>query len=768
MSWINSFYAITHGILASSISFIFFFLLGITCLPRKTISNDQFSFLIGLFGLTLFSIICFYSLQFNISLHTVFSWLPTLLIGTLLIRLWFMKNSINYSFSSIAMSCFAFIKDSYVWWIIYILFYLLIYIFLPQPDSNYYIPVNHIGNTDIFNYINITQDLFSLKDSTLAYTYIHPFDLPYSDPFWAYYQTPGVFYFNAWISLFYGGSALNAAMPILYTTVSLIGLMITYYCHQFFRCSRTISAGIAAIILGGSFYRFIIGFYFLSSLMGTVIWLACIIGVISWNFSEKINKANILPFLIRVSVPSCLLLLIYPIFFWINLIILAGIITVLVWYETEPLSIKDCLKSFRLYLGCLLLSIGIVFALIPQSISFSINSILFQANRNDVLWVLPFLSPLSILGFPTYYGWLGSKSYLIFFVIISLGLFYCFYRVELKKTSTIKKAPIYILCLLALGSLIVYWLYYYLAGPLRYQPWKFASYFLLPLAAVFWGIFFRALTYTKHYRTIFVLILVGCLTGNFFFYYYQLPKPPQNTYSKLALLNDIDSPILVTKMNNFTGTYLARYFIRQKQLHSLNYSYYSRESLTTIADHQPFFVESSQGCEFRSLTKKAIPLKPIGCLYYGIPTLAFNKHYYFANNLPFIETHGLFEFFVESSTNKRWEGPTASITFYVKKSILNKHPYGYFHFKVSPFTKKQRAFIEWGKNHYREISVSSTRWIRFPYSPEDWNVPQASKKLKTITFKFRLPDAKSPHELDSHNNDMRQRSLDFIEFFMSP
>jgi hypothetical protein len=764
MSWINSFYSIVQGILASSISFVFFFLAGIACLPRQIITSNRFSFLFGLVGFSFLSIICFYSLQYTISLYIVFEWF-SLGIGLVLIARactlikLLRKNLLQYL--SIASK----------WWLAYIFLYTLIYIFLPQPDPNYYIPVNHIGNTDIFNYINITQDLFSLKDSTLASTYIHPFHLPYSDPFWAYYQTPGVFYFNAWMSLFYAGNALDAAMPILYTIVSLIGLMITYYCHHFFRCSRIIATGIAAIVLCGSFYRFIIGFYFLSSLMGTVIWLSCIIVVLRWDFSQPINKQRLPQFLIGIASPSCLLLMLYPIFFWINLPILVGIISLLVIYQSKNYSYLNRyhfpFKVFSQYIGSFSLAILIVFALIPQSISFSINSILFQANRSDVLWVLPLLSPLSLLGFPTYYGWLKSPSLLIIFAIIFLGLFYCFYHLELKKAPIKNKAPIYILALLALGSLFVYWLYYYFAGPLRYQPWKFASYFLLPLAGVFWGIFFKILAYTKHCRKIFLAILFCCLTGNFFFYYYQLPNPPLKEYNKLALLNDIASPTLITKMNNFTGTYLARFYIRHKKLHSLNYSYYSRESLTTIADNEPFFVESPRGCEFKSLSKEALSIQPIGCLYYGIPVLEFDKHYHFANNLPFIETHGLFEFFVESPANKRWEGPTASITFYVKKIILKKHPVGYFHFQVAPFSGQQRAFISWGKNHHTMIKVSSKEWIIVPYSAEDWENPKASKKLQTITFKFKLPDAKSPHELNVHSNDMRQRSLDFIQFFIS-
>lgn len=760
MLWINNLCNIFHGILASSISFIFFFLAGIACLPRQIIVHNRFPFLFGLVGFSFLSILCFYSLQYNISLYIVFEWFS---IGISLILI----ARISTLIKLLQNNLLQYLNIALTWLIAYIFLYTLTYIFLPQPDPNQYIPVNHIGNTDIFNYINITQDLFSLKDSTLASTYINPFHLPYSDPFWAYYQTPGVFYFNAWMSLFYGGNSLNAAMPILYTIVSLIGLMIAYYCHYFFRCSRLISVGIAAIILCGTFYRFIIGFYFLSSLMGTVIWLACIIAVLQWDFSQPINKQRLPQLLIGIVTPSCLLLMLYPIFFWINLPILIGIISLLAYLFREKSPLFISFKILLQYLGCLLLAISIVFALIPQSISFSINSILFQANRSDVLWVLPLLSPLSILGFPTYYGWLKAPSLLIIFVFIFAGLFYCFYHLELKKASIKNKAPIYILALLALGSLFVYWLYYYFAGPLRYQPWKFASYFMLPLAGVFWGIFFKILAYTKHYRKIFLAIIIVCLAGNFFFYYYQLPQPPQKEYSKLALLNDISSPTLVTKMNNFTGTYLARFYIRHKQLHSLNYSYYSRESLNTINDNQPFFVESSRECEFKSLSKESFPIKPIGCLYYGIPVLEFDKHYYFSNNLPFIETHGLFEFFVESPTNKRWEGPTASITFYVKRTILDKHPVGYFHFQVAPFTKQQRAFIAWGKNHHRSIKISSKQWITLAYSTEDWESPKASKKLQTITFTFKLPDAKSPHEIDNHSNDMRQRSLDFIQFFIT-
>ncbi len=754
MACLLIFYSIIHGLLASTASLLFFLLLGITCLPKKILSACRFPFFWGLVGLSIFCLICFYSLQWDISLYTVFQSLPFFLIPLCIIRRKHLAHCGQILFAP---------TESYRKWLlrglVFVLFYLLAFIFLPQPDPRHYLPVTHIANSDIFNYINVAQDLFSLKDSTMAESYLHPFNLPYSDIHWAYYQTPAVYYFHAWMSLFYGGNCMEAAMPVLYMTISLIGLMITYYCYHFFRCPYWMSAGIAAMILCGTFYRFIFGFYFLSSLMGTVIWLAALMSLLQWDFLQRLNRYRALSFILLLSVPLCLLLLFYPIFFWALLPVLLVVILLVLFFERKSFAVK---VPYFLYTGLGILAITIVFCITPQAINFSLNNVLCQANRDDILWVLPLLSPLSLLGFPSYYGWLEGKGILVCFVCLCVGLFFCFYQTNKNN----RQAPAYILSLLALGSLGAYWLYVDIAGPLRYQPWKFASYFLAPMAGVFWGICFNTLSYYKHYKKIFIALLAICLLGNFFFYYYTLPEAPTNKYRSLSALDIIVKGPLYTKMETFSSTYLARFFIRHHVLHSLNRSYYVKESLTNIADDAPFFVESSHGCEYSTLIPNSVDIRPAGCLYYGIPLLNFGKHYFLKDNLPFIETHGIIEFFVQSADNKRWQGAKASMTFYVNQDILSQHPHGYFHFKVSPFGR-QRAFIAWGNHHHKFIHVDSKQWITIRYTLEDWQRPQASKTLKTFTIRFLMPDAKSPHQLNKYDSDMRPRSLDFIQFFMS-
>ena len=759
MHWIYNFYIIIHGISASIISMLFFFLLGIVFLPRRILTTiNCFPFFVGLVGFVILSITCFYALQCNISLYHLFQWSIIFLISLLIIR----RKHCLLAFKTLSIT----IKEMRYWGALFVLFYILVFIFLPQPDYHHYLPLVHLNNTDIFNYINITQDILLLNHYYAAPFYIHPFSLPYSDLFWGYYKTPAVYYLHAWIALFYDNNALNAAMPTLYTTVSLIGLMITYYCYRFFYCSRWISAGIAAIVLCGSFYRLIIDFYFLSSLMGTVVWLASIIMVLQWDFSLKINKQRLIHFFIILLSLQSLLFLLYPIFFWLNLPILSGIIIMLLFMENP--SRTSYMYRLLPYLVLLLLGTIIAFVLFPQFSKFLIHEILSQADRSKIIWSLPLLSPLAIFGFPVYLGWLESKIILAFFVIAFVGLFYCFYRTQKTKNNVY---PAYVLSLMAIGALLIYWLYFYIEGSLRYQPWKFASYFLLPLAGVFWGLFFNTLTHIKHYQKIFSVLLIFCLLGNFFFYYYKFPEPFKNKYAALSILNTIPEPTLMTKMDNFSATYLAKFFIHSKELHSLNYSLYTHDSLNKVSDSEPFFVESRHGCEFPVLNSnaKSIVIKPIGCLYLGIPLLEFNKHYYFKNNLPFIETHGLFEFFVESSSNKRWAEPKASITFYVSKKELEKHSNGYVNFQVSPFNNTQNVFITWGKNHHTLEKVNSKQWISLPYTPEDWDQPnaQSSQSFKTITFQFRFPDAKSPHDLNVYSLDLHPRSVDFLQFFIS-
>lgn len=766
---INALVTILHGIMVGVFSFVFFFIFGRMCLPKNYNHCLTFRAFPAFVGLTVFSIICWYAVLYQIPLYRVCELMLVLCILLLFVRkipgilkIFHKGESCTRLWAGRHKTCpynRSFIRNGYVqyinWITAYCIFYILAFIFLPQPNADHYLPITHISNNDIFNYINTTQHLLFLGPSNLA---VNHSQLSSIHPAFAYYQTPAVYYINAWFAMFYHYDAMSIAMPVLYSTVSVIGLLIVYYCHHFFRCSHWVSVGIAAIILCGSFYRFVIGYYFLSSLMGTAVWIASIIEIL-----QNRKTLFLLPYL-------CLLLLIYPLFFWLQQLIFIGIMGMLLLSSVSPFSFRIFLKKYASFVGCLLLVDVVIALFLPQCIKFSLTNILTFASNNKVLWELPLLSPLAILGLPSYLG-LTSQNQLsimiVFFLFISF-LFYVYYKKNhsREKISTAFVASC-ILFIITLGTFISYLAYFYLAGATNYQPWKFASYFLLPLAGVFWSLFFNVLTYLSNYRKIFILLLIFCILGNFLLYRFTPSYPLKKAYYNLTTLNEIPEKDLAVKMANYSSTFLALFFVPKKQLHLLSYSFYPRESLATVSKNEPFFLESSKGCEFANAKQQTVNLSPLGCLYYGLPVLHFEKNYNFKDNLPFIETHGLFEFFNDSPFNRRWAGSSASLIFYTNKAELKKHPSGYFNIQVNPFLYSGLQAQRLCSNFCTEIT--SHQWISIPYTLKNWHKPQnpAEDSLRILTLQFQFPDAIAPHQRNFYNLDIHLRSIEFVAVTVS-
>lgn len=609
---INTIYSILHGTLSGILSFLFFYSLGAFFLSKKQLISGKFPIFPAFLGATFFSVLCWYAVQKGIPLQIFFQWLLLFYMVIFCMSL-VLRNSCSDLFKNLILK-----KEIILFWFFaYIILYSLIYIFLPEPDSRYYLPITHINNLDIFSYINVTQDLL-LGHTNIAH-------MSYLDTGGVYYQTPAAYYFHAWIAFFYNNNALNAAMPTLYTIASLIGLMIMYYCHRFFHCSRWVSLGIAAIVLSGSFYRYIMGFYFLSSLMGTVVWLAFLFEILQWDFSIAIKKQNWFKIFTMMMTYQCLLLLLYPIFFVFNLVISCTIRTLRCWfrfflrrkfkcevYSHAPFLWRKGLVNFVSFLACLLLIILILIGLFPDYVEMTIHHMTEYAHRvTTIFWGLPLLSPLAMLGLPSplFLSVQSQMPAFAAFIMILMGLLYC--------TQFKKQSAACVLFLMAISVFFVYWIYYYIEGPTRYQPWKFASYFILPLVGVFWAVLFKALMPLAAYRKIVVMVISFCIVGNFCLFRFPLQPALKKEYHGLNVLNSIPERDLYVKMSNYRTTFLAVFYIRDKQLHFIGNAYprYPTESVADISGNHSLFLESSQGCDAKESSGKKTKIHDLGCLY---------------------------------------------------------------------------------------------------------------------------------------------------------
>lgn len=603
-------YNITYGVLTSLTSFLFFYLLGFVCCSEKFFVSLKFPAFPACLGASLFTLIGWYGIESHLAFYKIFTFVAILFIILILVRI---RQITQWHYWKTTLA-FGKISNTFFYLFSYILLYTLIYAFLPTPDSESYLPIARIDNLDVFNYINTTQHLQSYNVINIAHT-------SSNEPFPLYFDTPAVFYLLGWLSLFYHHNAMDACMPLLYSVAASIGLITIYYCHQFFSCSRQTSLCIAAILLCGTFYRFIIGFYFLSSLIGILIWLAFLLEILSINFSLPIKQHRFIYLFILMRVYEWLLLLIYPILFIINIFILMGVMGLMLFFTHRHFHPSVFMRKFIYFLFCLISSAGLLFLLNSEYYLAHIVTNIFEfSERLQFVWSVPLLSPLAILGLPTALTLSTLTQQLLtvsFFSLFLMTLFYCS-----KKIKPWTPAQ-YVLFILVIAALIIYWLYYAALGPTRYQPWKFASYFVLPLFGVIWAIFSNILAVLPSHRRIFIALTLFCIIGNFLFLPYsvhKLNKKYEQLYqmnsSKLVKKND-----LVLKMSSHATTFLPVFFIPDKKLHFLSASYYPKEDPATIPNDIPFFLESPQGCQQHYAHKKLTHEIPqLGCLYFHYAT----------------------------------------------------------------------------------------------------------------------------------------------------
>lgn len=603
--FIETLYNLIHGIFAGLSSFIFFYVLGFFCLSEKFFISLKFKAFPVFLGVAIFTFIGWYGIQYHFSFNIIF---PTVFLLLLLLIGLRIKNIRQWKLWQSGQNN----KQNIFFWITaYIILYCLVYLFLPTPLSHEYLPIGRVGNLDIFHYINGANHLHTFGSFNVAHASPH-------EPFNLYYDTPAVFYLHGWLSLFYHHNTMTACMPLIYNFSASIGLIITYYCYRFFSCPRQISLCIAAILLCGIFYRYIIGFYFLSSIIGTLIWLTFLIEILSLDFALPIKKHRFAYLFIMMRTYEWLLLLIYPILFLANMIISTGVIGLMLFLTNRPFHSGNYLKKLLFFLACLFLSTGLLFILnVDYYVTHVIENLVEFSERTKVVWGMPILSPLAILGIPSPLT-LASSQYIIIPVFIAFiaALFFCFQKIRKWQPAEL------VLFILLVSSLIIYWLYFYQLGETRYQPWKFASYFVLPLSGVFWAVFANILAVSSSYRKIFVSITLFCIFGNFFCYLYPI-KTLSKKYEQLAQLNDPDlikSHDLVLKMSNKASTFMPVFFIPDKRLHFLSESYYPQEDEKTIPGSIPFFLESSKGCPFQKADKDHYEISGLGCLYFQFST----------------------------------------------------------------------------------------------------------------------------------------------------
>lgn len=431
------------------------------------------------------------------------------------------------------------------------LFYTLAFLFTWPPVGDAVLPIVNIANTDILNYMNTASYLQRLGPDNIA-------TLSYIDSRTMIYAfTPGVHAALALMAPLYQGDVMQTMMPFLFMVLALIGCTWVRLSQFYFGLSRAAALGIAAILLTGPYFRYIVHFYFLSSLLGMAVFLSLLMA-----------QASLL-----IYIPyHFLLFYCYPPLFVLGIAAQLGI---------ALLSRISAIKG-------ILISAGIVLLIDPYH-SIEIFRWFGQiASPSTTGWPLGIISPWALLGLPSY---LEIHSVWPFILGCSLIGFIAWRAPRMQ--------PITILTLLAILSFYGYAL---IMGP-SYQQWKFGTYLALPLMFVIWALVAEHIR--PHLFTLLCIIIVCC---NGLWHITQDPKTEYYSadYKKLRLLETLVSEQDIDiSMATFTSNYLPAYFIRNKTLHFMSPSSYPMEAHTP---GHPYFIEGAP-CDSA--------LDTIGCLSYN-------------------------------------------------------------------------------------------------------------------------------------------------------
>lgn len=733
-----------YGIFISLLLGAFFSLFGALCLPRKILSCLGTPFYPAFFGGAIFVLLSSYSIKNNISLSEMFNFflLPLFcLLSLLRMKQWpfffglFQKDKITIFCSWLGM---------------YVVIYSLVFLFLPQLSDKSFFPITRIGNDDLFLYINITDYMIHLGNSNISSMSFIP----------NYHEFAGTIDLFALFSAFYCYDSLAAALPLMYSLIALSGILMTYAAHHYLDVSKKMALCLVVIVISGTFYRYIIGEFFLGSCVCTTVLLGLFLELTNLRKIE-FKKSCLMEIIAKIMPYEILLFFVYPVLFIANIMMLLVFFILGRLFPISWKTIKTTIKEGTYLLLCVITSLILLFIIEPSFFQFVISNAIKGATR-PAGWPLPLLSPWMIIGLPSPLL-LKTKGMLIL-NILTFSIVFLYASIQLikgklnhHKGQSFLAFGLFVLC--------CYWILFFLKGP-TYQVWKIISYYALPCAFSLWWFFIKVLSdrsilfgawiNNRREHIIFSITVLFILCDKLFFGF-SLQFFPKNHLEELSALNTLKTPSsdLWVHMSDDARAFLAIHFIQNKTLHLLNHTYYSQEkNLTALSNSTAptsLFWETKDNC----LAGQQI--KHIGCLYVKLPTSHWNINYKLNHSYPFLVLSGFWDIEQQGFWS---DSKDSSMILYVNAHELKKHLEGYVNFKVEPFLyqdlTEQTVTIQWGKNHVVTKEISKPQFIRLPYTQEDWKNTQ-------LEIHWHFSNAISPSQLDPNSPDTRPLALYFTQ-----
>jgi hypothetical protein len=639
----------------------------------------------------------------------------------------------------------------------YATFYTLSYVFLTPPASADYLPLARILNNDIFNYFIITQYLQKLGTSNIA-GFSH-FDTTF---------TPGVFIAIQGVATVLRVDTMTAAMPTVFGTTAVLGCAAAKLVRSAFNLPKLVACGIVVTFICGPFFRYIVGNYFLSSLIGMVfviLLLAYTVSDVASNTKHNWTQSVAFCLPLYVIIFYC-----YPPLFAIAVGVQLGFIAVhtLLFCMQREGARFDYVELWRVGRHWVKTTIFciVILALIDVPHFLSMWQFLAQiSNNHSIGWPLDLISPAAIFGFPSPIQVHGRTRQIIGVVVSLVIMSFILYRYWKSRKAEHRLIGFALFAITVL-ALFFYFLYFYRSGP-TYQQWKVASYLPQLLSVCLLGAVFQLISGTKFaankYKQKSLLAICAVMAiGNV-----AVDKLRQSQtqifsskYENLKALDMLGGANdIYVKMSSLSTSFFAAYFVQHKTLHLLSDSYYLKDVLDIreVSRNKPLFLEGdSCGADERNVT-----ITNVGCLYYSPPSLEYGKQYNLGAVVPGIASStGL-------SNPEGWgtwsNANDVQLKILLSPDSVPKNNPLYLNVEVQPFivgpVKNQRVTLSWGKNSRADKVIDQQEWVSLPYVSND--VSNAS--THELALRVHIPDAFSPHMVDKSSPDTRLLGVAFLK-----
>lgn len=750
--------SLSHGIVACVAAFALFYVSGLALLPRGR-GEDRAGSIDGLPAIAsaaLYAVLCWFGIRNGIGLN----WLIAGYFASAAVLVALRRRHVAAEWRARGM----FSRSAGGWALAFALFYTLCYVFLAPSATGEFLPLKLIANHDLYWYITHTRFLQALgRDNVAGFSFL---GVPYK-------QTPAVFYLLGMLSLFFRLDPLAACMPALFGGASLVALLAARMSRTVFAVSRAWAVTIGAILVTGPFLRYVLGCYYVSTMMALPVFLHLV-----WlTASDRSDRRPFDPRLcLRFTPHYALLLLLYPVLLFSALAAQLAVVGLNAFAQRQSapswraFAAREGRIAARTVAG-MAVGLGLLTAVLRDYLFWTWRMAQGLSVKNAAGWPMNVISPFALFGFPGPVDQTLLKTpvqegvSLAGYLIVAAALIGVYFWRDRATSSRLERT----LAGVAAGTLLAYVAYYLRIG-YSYQQWKFASYFPWPWTFVTLAAAGRtvrpwaglARRVPMRAGLLAVSVAVVFIGGNLVTHALMDPVTVQlnGALRNLAAIDRLSGfREMDIDMDQIGPTMMAPYFIRTKTLHMVSRSYYANApvALDQISPQRPYFAQDVDCAGVGH--DRVMTIEGLGCLIFAPPVVRLDTEYSFARTYLPIGLDG----FHPREAGGRWnDAGNVRIAITADDRDLLLAPSAFINLHVSPLRVEgrpgQRMLVAWGRGRMARAMVTGNQWLSLHVGLGDW---KGTGVLKTLAVSISLPDAIAPSQIDPGLNDHRRLAVFF-------